>query len=52
MFTHTDMLLLRERQRDLERQAKRHQLAQQALRRDWQSRKDNRRLARILSLFL
>ena len=52
MFNQTDLFVLRERQRDLQREAKRHQLAKQARSRDWQSRKDNRRLARVLSLFL
>jgi hypothetical protein len=52
MFNHTDMLVLRERQRDLQREARRQQLAKQALSRNRQTRKDNRRLARVLSLFL
>jgi hypothetical protein len=52
MFNQSDLRFARERQRDIQREAKRHQLAKLARSRDWQSRKDNRRLARVLSLFL
>jgi len=52
MFNQNDVLFQRERQRDLQREARRYRLAKHAQSRDWQTRKDNRRLARVLSLFL
>lgn len=52
MFNHNHVLVLRERQRDLQRDAKHHRLVKQARSHARQSRKDNRRLARVLSLFL
>lgn len=52
MLNQNDARLIRERQRDLQRAAKRHNLAQQARRNARQSRQDNRRWARVLSLFL
>jgi hypothetical protein len=54
MFNQNDVLVLRERQRDLQREARRYNLAKQTRSHDRQSRKDNRRnsLARVLSLFL
>jgi hypothetical protein len=52
MFNQNDARLIRERQRELQRAAKRHNMAQQARRSARQSRTDTRRWARVLSLFL
>jgi hypothetical protein len=52
MFNQNDIRMLQERQRDLQRAAKRHNQARQARRIARQSRPDTRRWARVLSLFL
>lgn len=55
MFNLNDVQYqIHERQQDLLRAAKRHELAKQARSQDWRTRKDSRLklLARVLSLFL
>jgi hypothetical protein len=52
MFNHNDLMVHQERRRDLQREAKRERLARQARGSARQARRDDRRLVRILSLFL
>ncbi len=52
MFNLNDARMLQNRQQELQRAAKRHNLAKQARQTDRRSRRDNRRWARVLSLFL
>lgn len=52
MFNLNDARMLQNRQQELQRAAKRHNLAKQARQTARRSRRDNRRWARVLSLFL
>jgi hypothetical protein len=52
MFNHNDLMVHQERQRDLQREAKRERLARHVRSSARQVRRDDRRLLRVLSLFL